>query len=397
MKKLILGYLLLIASTLSAQVYTIDTEVLADYAWLTDCRFVIQKTSYLFIRGADPENWKTRLYRLDLLDYSYQDIVGARVKCYGEYGDDFLIAIPRDLALNPFLLNNSNFSRTDATELYDQIEAFGWASQRLYPYQNNQYFIQTAITTDFTEDEVSLIDISTNTSKPIEYSDKLSDISPDKLQLLFKTGAAMNTYNIESQEVSVNMPTGYGGWKEFYCGFLSNSLVYATADPRGDAWNVYNIGGMLVGQFKFRVPGTRIRRIAFSNDLTRAIAEIDPGRSSPGTAVLLDTTAFRDKLDELGYIFRSTNAVLNDSRVRVRENPNLEAQHLGYLNVDDEVEVLDRSGIKVQIGELNDWWYKIKRKSDGLEGWAYGPFLDLEEEQEDFSQAPPPKPASTGH
>jgi hypothetical protein len=45
------------------------------------------------------------------------------------------------------------------------------------------------------------------------------------------------------------------------------------------------------------------------------------------------------------------------------------------------VEVLDRSGVKVQIGELNDWWYKIKRKSDGLEGWSYGPFLDLAEEQ----------------
>ncbi len=62
---------------------------------------------------------------------------------------------------------------------------------------------------------------------------------------------------------------------------------------------------------------------------------------------------------------------MNDSRVRVRENPNLKAQHLGYITAGEEVEILDRSGVKVQIGDMNDWWYKIKRKSDGFEVWAY--------------------------
>ena len=83
----------------------------------------------------------------------------------------------------------------------------------------------------------------------------------------------------------------------------------------------------------------------------------------------------------MGLLYRPTTAVSTESRVRIRENPNLEAQTSGYLEKGDELDVTDRSGIKVQIGDMNDWWYKIKRKSDGLEGWAYGYFLKLAETQ----------------
>ncbi len=110
----------------------------------------------------------------------------------------------------------------------------------------------------------------------------------------------------------------------------------------------------------------------FSNDLTKALAVTTIG------TLLLDTTAFRDKLDNMGYIFNPTTGIMNNSNVRMRENPNLQAQSLGYLQKGDKVEILDRSGIKVQIGNMNDWWYKV-RTEDGTEAWAYGYFIDVEE------------------
>ena len=78
--------------------------------------------------------------------------------------------------------------------------------------------------------------------------------------------------------------------------------------------------------------------------------------------------------------FHQTTATLNDDRVRMREWPLLDAQHVAFLEQDEEVKVLDRSGIKVQIDDMNDYWYKLKR-ADGTEGWTYGYFLDLAEEE----------------
>lgn len=96
--------------------------------------------------------------------------------------------------------------------------------------------------------------------------------------------------------------------------------------------------------------------------------------------VLLDASAFRDYFDKKGLLFHPTKGTLNDSCVRLRENPNLEAKHLGFLNKGDKVKVLDRSGIKVQIREMNDYWYKVKTE-DGTVGWAYGHFINPEEKQ----------------
>ena len=37
---------------------------------------------------------------------------------------------------------------------------------------------------------------------------------------------------------------------------------------------------------------------------------------------------------------------------------------------------------------MTDWWYKVKRKSDGLEGWAYGAFLKLASYQGELGPSP---------
>jgi hypothetical protein len=71
-----------------------------------------------------------------------------------------------------------------------------------------------------------------------------------------------------------------------------------------------------------------------------------------------------------------TGGVLNAGRVRVRAFPTLGAEILGHLEQDDRVEVLERSGLRESIGDMNDYWYRIRRE-DGLEGWSYGHFIDL--------------------
>jgi hypothetical protein len=79
---------------------------------------------------------------------------------------------------------------------------------------------------------------------------------------------------------------------------------------------------------------------------------------------------------------RPTTGGCSESRVRVREYPHLQAQTFGHLEPGDEVEVLDRSGVKMRIGDRTDRRYKVRRKSDGITGWAYGAYLKLAEYQD---------------
>jgi len=69
--------------------------------------------------------------------------------------------------------------------------------------------------------------------------------------------------------------------------------------------------------------------------------------------------------------------VFNDSNVRVREYPKLESVQLGKLNEGAVVRILEKSSEKMRIGDMNDYWYKIKTK-EGLIGWSYGHFINLE-------------------
>jgi len=94
-------------------------------------------------------------------------------------------------------------------------------------------------------------------------------------------------------------------------------------------------------------------------------------------AKLKGTNAYR-QLEEASELFHATRGVLNDSQVRVRENPSLQAGVLGTLSKADKVEVLDRSKIKTKIDKMNDYWYKV-RAANGLEGWMYGAYIDLSE------------------
>jgi hypothetical protein len=68
--------------------------------------------------------------------------------------------------------------------------------------------------------------------------------------------------------------------------------------------------------------------------------------------------------------------ILNQSRVRIRKEPNLGGEQIGSLNKDQQVYILDKTSEIMKIGNMESVWYKIKT-FDGVEGWAYGYFIDL--------------------
>jgi hypothetical protein len=72
-------------------------------------------------------------------------------------------------------------------------------------------------------------------------------------------------------------------------------------------------------------------------------------------------------------------AVSTDSGVRVRSKPDLAGTVTGRLEKGDRVELLERGAQKVKVEKMEDYWYRIRRLSDGLTGWAYGYYLKLEE------------------
>jgi hypothetical protein len=74
--------------------------------------------------------------------------------------------------------------------------------------------------------------------------------------------------------------------------------------------------------------------------------------------------------------FADSQGIVNDSRVRLRAAPNLQAATLSYLSKGDKVDVMNMSTTTQRIGTADDFWYQV-RTSDGKEGWTYGAFLTL--------------------
>ncbi len=158
--------------------------------------------------------------------------------------------------------------------------------------------------------------------------------------------------------------------------FLTNGILLLPPQYAGqDRWRLYNVGGSAVGEVSFRISGADPLFFWFTPDLRRAVVCIR-GRVNPETAVV-NTESFRRWLEREGHLFIPSRGVLNDDRVRVRAYPTLGAEVLGHLERGDRVEVLERSGLRESIGEMNDFWYRIRRE-DGLAGWSYGYFIDLQ-------------------
>lgn len=75
--------------------------------------------------------------------------------------------------------------------------------------------------------------------------------------------------------------------------------------------------------------------------------------------------------------------VLNESRVRIRKEPNLDSEQIGYLEKDQIVYILDETEQSMKIGKMDSVWYKIETM-DGIVGWSYGYFIDLNIESDEI-------------
>ena len=69
----------------------------------------------------------------------------------------------------------------------------------------------------------------------------------------------------------------------------------------------------------------------------------------------------------------------NDSGLRVRSGPELGDEVVGSLPFDINIEILDISDEKTDIGDMSARWYRIRNlwNGDEIEGWAYGYFIDV--------------------
>ena len=83
--------------------------------------------------------------------------------------------------------------------------------------------------------------------------------------------------------------------------------------------------------------------------------------------------------NESGRIFFNViyTGVINDFRVRIRTEPNLDSEILSLYYEGDTVEILDRSDEKYEIDGESWYWYKV-RSGSYPEGWVYGKYIDIE-------------------
>ncbi len=158
---------------------------------------------------------------------------------------------------------------------------------------------------------------------------------------------------------------------------LTNSLfLLPPAEQGSGAWRVASVDGSQVVSVRLTAGGFEPAALWVSRDLTRGVMTHPRSRGAYRT-LLVDMTPLRTLLDRRGLVFRPRTGVLNASRVRVRALPNLDAQNRGYLEERQTVQLLDRSGVRMRIGETNAYWYLVQSE-DGLRGWSYGHFIDLQ-------------------
>ncbi|MGD1828130.1 MAG: SH3 domain-containing protein [Spirochaetaceae bacterium] len=92
----------------------------------------------------------------------------------------------------------------------------------------------------------------------------------------------------------------------------------------------------------------------------------------------------RYKENEIGYVFSveepvpnfSGDFVINDNRVNIRKGPGLDHPVVTQLNRGDMIIPLEKEK-QDQIGEWNDYWYKIQLPGEDT-GYVYGPFISFQ-------------------
>jgi Bacterial SH3 domain len=221
----------------------------------------------------------------------------------------------------------------------------------------------------------TLVNTDTGKEKLLGMQTQLHDLSPDKLLgIIYEWGNDKKTVVIDLK--TKEKIGSYNSEGSSY--FITNNLV---ANHGRGIIKVYTIEGELVSEFNYLGPVglDGYQKISFHKVRNSEYGIGKYYENNKSHRILLKTSNEKDYLNELDLLFHPVAATANDSRVRIRKWPLLDAKHLGYLTTGDKLEILDRSGIKVKIGEMEGYWYKLRRISDRMEGWSFGTFIDLDE------------------
>ena len=101
--------------------------------------------------------------------------------------------------------------------------------------------------------------------------------------------------------------------------------------------------------------------------------------------ILLETDFYISMKNEKKYWYRISgpakisplNAIINDTRVRLRTKPTIESDTWGFLNTGDNVVIKDKTDEKFTIDGESWYWYKVD--AEGYpDGWVYGKYVDVE-------------------
>ncbi len=271
--------------------------------------------------------------------------------------------------------------------------------EALLPYQNDIYYIQ--MQKMFAQEggswgsKIGIFNISSGQLEIFPYIGVMHAMSADKKYLLIdddEMGSRPTDYELEKRDFFLYRISeqekliGYGhpnpkdgdtGDKDYGGAFIGNEnvLIPCGSYPEGNYW-IQCIGEPeKAAKLTISVDGEPVY-VRFSPDFRWGLCDTDHGDG------LVDATPLRDWLMTHNLLFKETTAKVTDTHIRVRENPNLQAKHMGFLEQGETVKVLDRSGPKETIDPWGEHpWYRIVRESDGLSGWCFGAFLDLAEEQ----------------
>ena len=397
MKRMQLFLILLtvgIGSAFSDDVIEVKTELVKELGNNVSMSSVYSSgTKILFYKHLPIENSSVTMLDIkieDIRDLLYTEIAGVYYSCpeylivrqveylTPRYEGDTYNAI---IHASYYYPDEDRFERIKGLE-YNRIES-DRSYIKVFPgIENNTFYVSYYSGTDhggYTK--TSYFDLNINEEKVITDEESFASISPDRLNALVwdrrQNHNTVKLYNFEINDYIKNdrVIKSYGQPI-----FLTNDLFLL--EKRTNLYIVYNMDFEEKCRFTYARPfdwgDYKEGLFVHATNSSYGLLAKNDSEGYTKDHLVLDLSNEMEILDSLGLLFHPTTAVLNDDRVRMREWPLLDAKHLAFLEEGEEVEVLDRSGIKVKIGDMEDYWYKIKR-SGGQTGWSYGHFLDLAE------------------
>ncbi len=111
-----------------------------------------------------------------------------------------------------------------------------------------------------------------------------------------------------------------------------------------------------------------------STAIKTAEAEKITMRETPETETTDEKITEHKKADIIPVL--PCGGYINDDNLRIRGEPNTNAEILGMLNLGDYVTVIDITKEKTAANNLEDYWYKITA-NENITGWIFGEYLEL--------------------